>query len=119
MGFDDQTTSGPLTPRQDRVHDDNYVLNELKRIAVDNTDAFGNSLTQNTQVKADLPGHYPYSPERWRVLVDGQRQLIQYGSIAQYEHVDDVHRLTPQTSARRSTPTAINSRMRIFRPRVN
>jgi len=31
MGFEDQNTSEAVDPRPERVHDDNYVLNELKR----------------------------------------------------------------------------------------
>lgn len=61
-------------------------------------DAFGNRVVQNTINNADIAGHYPYSPERWRVDVNGERQLIQYGSVAEYEDAVDVHRLQPQTS---------------------
>lgn len=34
MAFEDETTSGPVDPRPERVHDSNYVLNELKRLSI-------------------------------------------------------------------------------------
>lgn len=34
MTFENETTSGVLDPRPERVHDDNYVLNELKRLFI-------------------------------------------------------------------------------------
>lgn len=61
------------------------------------TDAFGKQVA-NTDNKADIAGHYPYSPERLRVHVNGARQLIQYGSVPEYADIVDAHQLTPQTS---------------------
>lgn len=59
-----------------------------------NRDAFNNDITDRTNV-LDLPAHYPYSPERWTLSVDGTRQLIQYGDVAQYNHTGDRHELSP------------------------
>lgn len=57
-------------------------------------DVFGNQITAR-QSLIDLAGHYEYTPERWRVFVDGVRQYIQYGSAPQYAHNVDTHDLTP------------------------
>lgn len=57
-------------------------------------DAFENQIADRTNV-LDLAGHYPYSPERWRLFVDGTRQFPEYGSVAQYNHAGDYHELNP------------------------
>jgi len=59
-------------------------------------DAFGNRIVQNTEVEADLAGHYPYSPERWHLYVNGARQFPQYGDVPELTDAPDVHRLIPQ-----------------------
>lgn len=58
-------------------------------------DAFENQVTKTTTSKADIAGHYPYNPERWRVFVDGTRQDIQYGAISQFTDAVDGHELSP------------------------
>lgn len=61
-------------------------------------DEFGRPVALNINNIADLAGHYPYSPERFRVFVDGDRQFIQYdGEPAQYTDVADSHVLKPQS----------------------
>jgi hypothetical protein len=79
---------------RDQVHDDNYVLNELKTLQRKNNDAFGNSILNRTNV-LDLAAHYPYSPERWRIFVDGSRVFPEYTSVSQYTHDTDRHLLQP------------------------
>jgi len=58
------------------------------------TDAFENQVSARTNV-LDLASHYPYSPERWRLSVDGARVYPEYDSVAQYTHDTDVHALQP------------------------
>lgn len=73
------------------------ILREVRRQANSQerwADVFGNQISQRTNV-LDLPAHYPYSPERWRLSVDGTRQLLQYGSVPQYTHTSDSHELSP------------------------
>lgn len=60
-----------------------------------NTDALGSNIVQNTRNVADLAGHYPFSPERFRLYIDGNRQNIQYGAISQYNKQIDYHELIP------------------------
>jgi len=63
------------------------------------SEAFGKSVRLNTQNKADLASHYAYTPERYRVYVDGVRQLIQYdGEPTQFTNNADSFSLEPQTS---------------------
>lgn len=57
-------------------------------------DAFGNLISNRTNV-LDIAAHYPYSPERWRLFVDGSRVFPEYGSVAQYNHAGDYHELQP------------------------
>lgn len=59
-----------------------------------NRDVFGNEINERTNV-LDLPAHYPYSPERWTLMVDGARVFPQYGAVPQYTHDDDRHLLQP------------------------
>lgn len=73
MGFEDETTSGPVTPRPERVHDDNYVLNELKGAFLDTTDAFGQQVSKGTRNVTDLPAFYDFSEERYRFIENGTR----------------------------------------------
>lgn len=94
MTFEDLTTGGPVDPVRERVHDDNYVLNELKNNFLDNKDAFENPINTRTNV-LDLAAHYPISPERFTLSVDGSRVFPQYGGVAQYTHDLDRHLLQP------------------------
>lgn len=87
--------SEPTDPTARRVHDSNYVLNELKRLFVESKDVFDKQIADGTANQIDLASHYPQNPERWRVFVDGSRQLLQYTSIDQYTHTGDVHELSP------------------------
>jgi hypothetical protein len=59
-------------------------------------DAFGKLIADSTTNELDIASHYPYSPERWRLLVDGTRQFPAYGSVSQYNHATDVHEISPQ-----------------------
>ena len=58
-------------------------------------DVFGKPIADNTVNKIDLASHYPYSPERWRIYVDGSKVFPEYNSVAQYNHNVDVHELKP------------------------
>jgi len=58
-------------------------------------DAFDNQVTNVQQSNADIAGHYPFSPERWRLYVDGTRQFVQYDTVTQYNDIVDGHELTP------------------------
>jgi len=64
------------------------------RQLIQNSDAFNNLTNPRTNV-LDVAAHYPYSPERWTFRVNGTRQLLQYGSVSQYNHAGDVHELKP------------------------
>lgn len=95
MGFDDQNTSLPVNPRNERVHDDNYVLNEIKRMFVESRDVFGKNISESTRSLVDIASHYEQTPERLRIFVNGTRQLRQYNSVAEYNHTGDEHELIP------------------------
>jgi len=58
------------------------------------TDGFDNQVSDRTNV-LDLAAHYPYSPERWRIFVDGVRQFPSYDAVDQYTHDGDIHLLQP------------------------
>jgi hypothetical protein len=59
-------------------------------------DAFGKLIADSTTNELDIASHYPYSPERWRLLVNGTREFPAYGSVSQYNHATDVHEISPQ-----------------------
>jgi len=72
-------------------------LRQLRRQATTTegwTDAFDNQVSGRTNL-IDLAAHYPASPERWRLFVDGTRQLLQYTDPSQYTHAADVHEISP------------------------
>lgn len=58
-------------------------------------DGFGNLSINKITNKINISSDKRYNPERHRVYVDGQRQLIQYADIIQYNHAGDVHELKP------------------------
>jgi hypothetical protein len=62
-------------------------------------DSFGKLIADTTRDVIDIGSHYPYSPERWRLLVDGTRQFPEYGSVAEYQHLGDVHELSPSSGS--------------------
>lgn len=95
MGFDDQNTSGPVNPRPERVHSDNYVLNEIKRDLVDSTDSFGSLVVKNTRNQLDLASHYNFSPERLRLFRNGSREFPQYNTVSQFNDSPDTWDLQP------------------------
>ena len=60
-------------------------------------DSFGQNIRVGTRSDADLASHYPYSPERYRLSVDGGRQFIQYnGEPTQFTDFGDGFELAPQ-----------------------
>jgi hypothetical protein len=47
--------------------------NTVRDILLRNRDDFDNPIALSTANEADLPGHYPLSPERYRFSVNGSR----------------------------------------------
>lgn len=69
-------------------------------------DVFGKKIADSTANNADIAGHYPYSPERWRFfetdLQESNRIFLEYSDDSRYAHQGfngrgsyDVHELTP------------------------
>jgi len=71
-----------------------FAWRKLTEYLDENRDAFDNDTTNRTNI-LDLASHYPYSPERWRIFVDGTRQFPSYDSVPQYTHDSDRHLLQP------------------------
>lgn len=69
------------------------MTNDVRQLE-ENQDAFNNLVTDRTNV-LDIASHYPYSPERWRIFVDGSRVFPEYNSVSQYNHATDIHELQP------------------------
>ena len=98
MTLDNQNVNDPPEISEETVADDIYVLNQIKRMLAGSRDQFGKQVRLNVQNLADIASHYPYSPERFRVFVDGSRQFIEYdGEPAQYADNPDSHALKPQS----------------------
>ena len=62
-------------------------------------DAFGTPTVKTTTNESNLAGHYPYSPERWRLFKgdnsSGNRLFPEYNTVAEYNHAGDYHELQP------------------------
>jgi hypothetical protein len=69
-------------------------LELLRDMAEGWSDVFENQVTSRKSL-LDVAAHYPYTPERWRLSVDGQRQHLQYIDIPQYTHDVDSHDISP------------------------
>lgn len=91
----DGTSTPPIPNRQ---HNDNVVLNLLRQQFATSADAFDWQVRLGMTNEADIAAHYPYTPERFRVFVNGTRQFLQYGSAPEYENLVDGHRLKPQSA---------------------
>lgn len=74
--------------------DGSLALRRLMEYLDKNRDAFENDINSRTNV-LDLPAHYPISPERFTLSVDGSRVFPQYDDVPQYTHDDDRHLLQP------------------------
>jgi hypothetical protein len=61
-------------------------------------DAFGYDIRLGTTNEADLSAEYDYSPERYRVQLNGDRQNLQYNTVPEYEQLADGRLLKPQTA---------------------
>lgn len=58
-------------------------------------DIFGKSISDITNNVMDIGSEYPYSPERWRILVNDNYVFPEYNSVSQYNHNQDVHEIQP------------------------
>lgn len=93
----------------DEIKSNNYVLNELKRLAQGSRDAFGKQIADGTRNTLDVPAHYPYNPERHRLLLNGGR--IEPEEIpSQYAENAASHELTPDAGNSMDMHTAERSR---------
>lgn len=73
---------------------DGRGLKLLRQMSEGWSDVFGNQVGSRRSL-LDIGSHYPISPERWRLFVDGTRQFIQYTDAVQYAHPEDTHNLSP------------------------
>jgi hypothetical protein len=85
-----------MTDKTNRT--DNHLLQRQDKRFEGYTESFGELVSLGTTNEADLASHYDYSPERYRVFVDGTRQEIIYnGEPAQFSDNVDSFSLLPQT----------------------
>jgi len=71
-----------------------YATRRLTEYLDKGRDIFENEIGQRTNV-IDIASHYPYSPVRWQISVDGSRVFPEYDNVAQYNHTGDYHELSP------------------------
>lgn len=82
----------------DPFNDGDHIHGDVRSTLPFYEDAFGNLVSQGTTSEADLASHYDYSPERYRVFVDGSRKFIQYnGEPTQFTDNEDSFSLKPQS----------------------
>lgn len=88
--------SPPVDPVEDRVHDDNLALNEIKTLIYRSRDAFGrlDTLAGSRNV-LDIATHYNFSPERVRLFRNGDREFPQYNTVSQFSDNSDHWLLSP------------------------
>jgi hypothetical protein len=99
----------PVEVFPDEIKSDNYVLNEIKRLAQGSRDGFGKQISDGTRNTLDVPGHYPYNPERHRLELNGAR--IEPGDIpTQYTENAASHTLSPNAGNELGMHTAERSR---------
>jgi len=62
-------------------------------------DVFGSDTVKTVSNESNIAGHYPYSPERWRLFdgdkATGTRLAPEYDDVPEYNHVGDYHELRP------------------------
>lgn len=88
-------SSQPVSPKEGRTHEDNFVLNEIKEIEYDWKDVFNRQISKGTTSEVSIAGHYPANSETLRVFVDGTRQFLEYDTVSQYNHNGSAHELSP------------------------
>lgn len=71
---------------------------------------FGVPATNTLRNVLDIPSHYPYSPERFRIDVDGSRVFPEYNAVSQYNHAGPNHELIPAQGETVSMRTAERTR---------
>jgi hypothetical protein len=93
----------------DEIKSNNYVLNELKRLTQGSRDGFGKQISDGTRNTLDVPGHYPFNPERHRLELNGTR--VPPDEIPnQYTENPASHLLTPDAGNELGMHTAERSR---------
>lgn len=95
VDLDDVTSGTPVDPVNDHVHDDNFVLNELKRIFLQSRDNFDRQVANPLLDLIDVAGEKQFTPERLRYYKDGSPVFLQYGTDPTYSETDQGHRLQP------------------------
>lgn len=85
----------PVIPTQRRVGDDNRVLNEIKRLFYDSSDAFGRQVAEATANELDIASQYTFNPERLRLFKNDNRQFVQYNTISTFDDKVDVWTMQP------------------------
>lgn len=96
MTLNNQNVNPPPELSQDTVADDNYVLNQLKKLSYDASDTFGNQIRRITRNELDIASQYQYSPERLRLFRDNTRQFVQYDApITGFTDADRTWDLAP------------------------
>lgn len=57
--------------------------------------SFNQLIADSTQNKADIASHYPHSPERHRLYINGSRFNLQYDTTPKFENAIDSWKLKP------------------------
>lgn len=75
------------------------MVSPIKALINAFSDVFRTQVTKTTTNESNLAGHYPYSPERWRLFkgstASGNRLFPEYDSVPEYNHAGDYHELMP------------------------
>ena len=92
--LDKQNDAAPVETTERRIHTDNYVLNELKRIWLRSNDAFGRIIADGTRNSVDIPAYTEFNPERLRLFENDTR--VRPADIpTQFTDTESTWQLTP------------------------
>jgi len=74
---------------------DDWAANKAVIQLAQSSDAFGKTVADITQTKADIGAGYSFNPEKLRFYDEGNRVFLQYVSSAKFTDAADVWRLQP------------------------
>lgn len=92
------------------------AINRIRTLVSEGRDVFNVPITNTTTNESNLAGHYPYSPERWRLFSDTDtttRLFPEYNEVPQYDHRGDYHALQPASGETVVFETAERYRYRV------
>lgn len=77
------------------------------------TDNFGHLIADGKTNEADIAAHYDFSPERWRLYKNGDREFFQYNTVSDFTDEVDGFRMAPSGGDSLTLKTAERFRYKV------